>query len=85
MSAFATWLDTFVDEKELDLNHFFEVKGPEGSFWDVNLIPLECVLEAVKAAPAQTQEDIKTIIVKIDHINGDVMHFFEFVAKDMAL
>lgn len=82
---FADWLDTFVDEKGLDVDHYFEVKSPEGSFWNVNLIPLECVLEAAKASPANVQDQIKGVIVGIDFVDGNVMHFFEFLAKDMAL
>jgi hypothetical protein len=79
---FTEWLDTFVSEKELDRDHYFEVQGPE---WGLNLIPLGCVLEALKGAPAQVQADVKTILVEVDRLDGNVMHFFEFVAKDMAL
>lgn len=76
------WLDTFISEKGLDLEDTFEVEGNE---WGWNLIPLGCVVEAIKSAPAHEQKAIRTMIVKIDFVNGDVMDYFEHLAKAIAL
>jgi hypothetical protein len=78
--TFTTWLDTFTAEKGLDLEQIFEVNGPSGA----NFIPLGCVLEAIKSAPAREQAGIKTMIVKIDFRNGDVCHYFKHLAQAIA-
>lgn len=77
---FDKWLDTLIEEKELDTEHTFEVDGPSG--W--NLIPLGVVIEHIKIAPAHEQKKIQNILVKIDFCNGNVMHFFEHLAGAIA-
>lgn len=79
--TFNNWLDTFVHEKGLDLEHEFEVDGKSG--W--NLIPLECVIEAIKTAPKQEQQAIKAMLVKIDFAAGDVMNYFGHLAQAIAM
>lgn len=77
---FNKWLDTFVEEKGIDLEKTFEVNGPNG--W--NLIPVGCIIEAIKETVGQEQAKIKNTIVKIDFMNGDVYHFFNHLAGAMA-
>ena len=77
---FSEWLDTFIDEKALDTEQLLEVEGPSG----LNLIPLGCLLDTIKAAPANEQADIKNVLVKIDFYNGDPMHFFKHIAQAIA-
>ena len=77
---FEKWLDTLVEEKELDTEDVFEVEGASG----MNLIPLGVVIEHIKIAPAHEQRQIKNILVKIDFANGDVMHFFNHLAGAIA-
>lgn len=81
MKSFNKWLDTFVEEKGLDTEFLFQVDGLLGT----NFIPLGCVLDAIKSATPQEQKGIKDTIVKIDFRNGDVMHFFNHLAKALAL
>lgn len=81
MSGFSSWLDTFVDEKKLDIEHRFDVEGPE---WGWNSIPLASVVDAVKQCSSAEQEQIKTNLVELDFRNSDPMHFFEYLAKGMA-
>lgn len=78
---FDKWLDTLVDEKELDEDHVFEVDGPSGP----NYIPLAVVVENIKITTKQEQKQIKGILVKIDFANGDVMHFFNHLAQALAV
>ena len=80
-TKFNEWLDTFIEEKELDLEHTFEKEGP---VWGWNLIPLGVVVEHIKATSPAEQAQIKKIIVKIDFQNGDVMHFFDYLASAIA-
>lgn len=75
---FNEWLDTFIEEKGIDTNHTFEIEGKE---WDKNYIPVGVVIEHIKITTKQEQEQIKDMLVQIDFRNGDVLHFFGFLAK----
>lgn len=79
--AFNKWLDTFVEEKGLDLEKNFKVEGPE---YGLNIIPLGVVIEHIKEAPEHERKKIKNIIVAIDFKNGDVLHFFKHLAGAIA-
>lgn len=82
-TAFARWIDTFVSEKGLDTAHVFTVDTDD--IWERHFIPLAVVIEAAKGAGAAEQAQIKQTFVMIDFKNGDVMHFFEFLARGLAL
>ena len=79
--TFTKWLDTFITEKGLDLETVLTVPG--GSV--PNHIPLACLVDAIKAAPTTEQTGIKTMIVKIDFCNGDVLHYFRHLAHAIAI
>lgn len=81
-TVFNNWLDTFIDEKGLNIDHTFEVEGP---VWGTNFIPLSVLVENIKLAPDHEQHEIKKVIVMIDFKNGDVMHFFNHLAKALAI
>ena len=78
---FNKWLDTFTEEKELDTETVFEVDGPSGP----NFIPLGCVIEAIKQAPAHEKKGIKTMLVKIDFVNGNALDYFKHLAQAIAI
>lgn len=80
MASFNRWLDTFVEEKRIDLHRIFEVEGPSG----FNIIPVGCIVDLMKSAPASEQAAIKSTLVKIDFVNGDVYHFFRHLAGAVA-
>ncbi len=80
--TFNKWIDTLIEEKGLNLGHVFEVDGP---VWGMNMIPLESVVEQIKTFPPQTQKLAKNKLVGIDFANGDVMHFFKYIAEKMAM
>ena len=80
--TFDKWIDTLIEEKDLDLEYMFEVKGP---VYGMNMIPLESVIEQIKAFHPQTQKMTKKRLVEIDFKNGDVMHFFGYIAQKMAI
>lgn len=77
---FDTWLDTFLNEKNIDLEHDFEVQGESG----LNIIPAGVVVEHIKIASAGEQEQIKNTLVMIDFKNGDVYHFLNHLAGAIA-
>lgn len=78
---FNNWLDTFIEEKELDAEYTIEVEGASG----MNYMPLAIVLDAIKSTSSYEQRQIKDTIVKIDFFNGDVMHFFKHLAQALAI
>ncbi len=78
---FNTWLDTFISEKGLDLDTAFTVYGPSGP----NHLTAQTVVDHMKIAPTHEQAAIKTMIVKIDFVNGDVLRFFRHLARAIAI
>ena len=76
-----SYLNNLITEKNLDWQHTFEVEGKE---WGINFIPLEVVVEHILIAPEEQQKEIKNTLVKIDFYNGDVLHFFNHLAKAIA-
>ena len=80
-TAFQKWFDTFIDEKGLDRDEIIEVEGESG----LNMMPLQVLIDAINSAPKHEQAGIKTMIVRIDFANGDVMHYFNHLAKALAI
>lgn len=79
--TFSKWLDTLISEKNIDTDQMIEVEGNGG----LNMIPVSIVLDAIKATCDQERAQIKTILVKIDFANGDVLHFIKHLAKALAI
>jgi hypothetical protein len=78
---FTTWLDTFISEKEIDLERTFEIEDPITGW---NFIPVGSVIEHMKIAGIVEQMRIKSTFVKIDFANGDPYHFIEYLAKALV-
>lgn len=79
--TFSKWLDTFLSEKGIDLEQVVLVQGPSGE----NRIPVGCIADMMKQAPRQERDNIKNTLVKIDFLNGDVLHYFKHLAQAIAL
>ncbi|HUS49652.1 MAG TPA: hypothetical protein VMZ91_05775 [Candidatus Paceibacterota bacterium] len=47
-------------------------------------MPVGVVLEFIKKVPKDQQTKIKDTIVKIDFANGNVYHYFEYLAKGIS-
>jgi hypothetical protein len=77
---FKTWINTFVDESDLDLNACFEVEGDSGT----NYFTYGVIIEHMLIATSQEQSQIKDTIVKIDFCNGDVLHFLRHLGQAIA-
>lgn len=81
MTNFSKWLDTLVEEKGLDTETVIEKEGNSG----LNIIPLGCLLNAIKGSSKLDQTNIKNTLVKIDFHNGDIMHFFRHLAGAITI
>ena len=78
--TFAQWLDTFIDEKGIDTERVLTAEGPSG----LNSIPIGCLVDVMKSAPAHEQKGIRAMLVKIDFHNGDVVDYFRHLAQAIA-
>ena len=81
--TFESWIDRLVEEKGIDTDHVLEVEGPSG----LNMIPVECLIEAMKAAPANEQKAIRFTCVKIDLVAPGpkpILDYFAHLARAIA-
>ncbi len=78
---FVKWLDTLIEEKNIDVEQSITVDGPSGE----NYMTLDMVIDAIKSTNSQEQRAIKNMIVKIDFVNGDIVDYFKHLAKGLAL
>ncbi|MBV5326832.1 MAG: hypothetical protein JZU65_04225 [Chlorobium sp.] len=81
---FLVWLQTFINEKELECQIEATVFEVEGAEWGLNIIPCDVVLEHIRIAPPHIQDKIKKDLVGIDFVNGDVMDYFRWLATRIA-
>lgn len=82
--TFNKWIDTFISEKGIDLEDTVTAMGDFGE----NIIPVGCLIDAMKSAPANEQAAIKNMMVKIDFVapgRKPVMDFLEHLAKAIAI
>ena len=79
--TFAKWIDTFNDEKGIDLEARVTVEGASG----MNSIPIGAVVDAIKAAPAHEQAGIKRMIVRLDFLNKSVVDYYRHLAQAIAI
>jgi len=80
-AQFAIWLNKFIDEKEFDTDSPFEVEGPSGT----NMMDYNVVCQAMLDAPSKEQEAIKSTLIKIDFLNGDIGHYLRHLAQALAI
>lgn len=71
------YIEQLLQEKGISKEREIEIEGHIG-------LTLENVVEFVENMPKVMQEKIKATLVQIDHKNGDVMHFFTYIAKGMV-
>lgn len=79
-SAFNKWLDTFIDEKGIDLEQVIEIKTET----NVHYFEIGNIIANIKATTPEEQAGIKDMIVKIDFYNGDVVDYFRHLAQALA-
>ena len=75
---FNKWLDTYLDEADIDLSEQIAVNRPDGS---VGEMPIGFITEHMKVAPPDHQAKMKKTIVMIDFKAGDVKHFFAHLGQ----
>ncbi len=79
-SAFNKWLDTFIEEKGIDLEQVIEIKTETNTHY----FEVGNIIANIKATTPEEQAGIKDMIVKIDFYNGDVVDYFRHLAQALA-
>lgn len=78
--SFNEWLDTFLDEKDLDMDQVFVVDGDSGP----NHIPIGVLVEHMKLAPIKEKCAIKEMLVKLDYANANIALYLNHLCKAIA-
>lgn len=78
--SFDKWIDTFIEEKGIDLNEIFSIE----SNGETHYFELGNVIENIKATSKEEQEEIRKMIVKIDFHNADVIDYFKHLAQALV-
>ena len=77
---FNKWLDTLIEEKEIDLRDHFEIEKDE----QLHIFDYGYIVEAIKLAPTHEKKAIQNMIVRIDFANGDITHYFRHLAQALC-
>lgn len=83
--TFTRWIDTFLTEKGIEPDM---IVTAEGEAFGENMIPVACLVELMKAAPAHEQRGIKAMLVKIDFVapgRQPVLDYFAHLARAVAI
>lgn len=75
------YLETLIQEKDLE-NELMDVTA-EGTDYIAVVMSIQDVIEFILTLPVSVKRDIRNKLVMIDFKNGDVMHFFNYIANGM--
>jgi hypothetical protein len=78
---FKDWLNAFIQEKGINPEQIIEVQGDSGT----NFMPIQIVLNHILETTKDEQWKIKDVLVRIDFMNGDVVHFLKHLAGALAI
>lgn len=84
MVKFSNWIDTFLAEKGIDGAEAVTAEGPNGP----NVIPVACLVDLMKTAPAHEQRGIRNMLVQIDFKapgRKPVLDYFAHLAQAVAI
>lgn len=77
-NVFNKWIDTFIEEKGIDLQKVIEIKTEKNTHY----FEIGNIVENIKATTLEEQSTIKNTIAKIDFYNGDILDYFKFLANN---
>lgn len=78
-TKFEKWIDTYFDEKDLDLEVWTYSRG--NVIANIDNKSVIAVLRAVKNK--QQQKDIREVLVSIDFANGDVNEYLKYLSEQI--
>ena len=77
---FKSWLDTFIEEKDLSMEDTFTV-DKNGT---LNIMSYKTIYEHMLIASKDEQKQIKIIMIKIDFFNGNILNYFKHLGKAIS-
>ena len=78
---FEKWLDTFIEEKRLNLDEVIEVNDGE----NLHIFDLRRIVDELKVCPKFIRDKVKRAIVRLDFCNAPIMPYFEHLAKSLVI
>jgi len=77
-NAFTKWLDTFLEEKGIDLDTFINIQSEN----KISMVQYANIVEFIKNNTSkETQEVIKNTLVKIDFANASVEKYLQWLGE----
>ena len=76
------YLNTLLNEKGISTETVLEAQGFE---WGTNFITVSAVVDFIDSLDAINKANVKAKFIRIDFLNGDIMHFMNYIAKGMAI
>ena len=70
------YLTTLIEEKGTSVKNEIAIQGHFGLTW-------EMLIDYIESTDSKTKAQIKTTLVKIDFLNGDIFHFLSYCANGM--
>ena len=77
---FIKWIDTFLEEKQIDLYEQFEFTKNN----DVHVFDYDYVVREIKLSCESDQKAIKEKLVLLDLVNGDIRKFLRYLARALV-
>lgn len=77
-----TYFNRLIEEKGISREEILEVQGTE---WGTNYIAMGVIVDYLNNADKKTQKQAEIHLTKIDFHNGDVMHFFNYIARFLSI
>lgn len=71
------YIEQLLEEKKISVETGIDLEGHIG-------LTLQNVVEFIDNMPKAMQDKVRATLVEIDYKNGDVMHFFHYIAKGMV-
>lgn len=78
---FSTWINTFLSEKEIDLDEEITIEDQIGQ---TNWLTVGVVVEGMLNTTQAQQNGIKAMLVKIDFKHGNVREYLTYLGVCMA-
>lgn len=76
------YIETLIEEKDIDTRMIFEVAGPDGT---VNLMSYENIMVALRITTPREREAVANMLRRIDFANGDITDYLRHLAQALAL
>jgi len=80
-NTFSKWIEALISEKEINTDQIITVEGASGS----NIMPLSAVIDAIKNANTNEQQQIKSMLTRLDFANAPIVPFFKHLAQAIAI